>query len=118
MIETTSITVSVEVGNLQEGTEWYGQLLMAGPDIEPVEGVLEYKVRSGFWLQISEGGRNSGGAVVRLGVKDLKAECNRLLAAGVPVDEIVQIDGVIAFADFQDPWGNQLSLYQVLDSAG
>ena len=118
MIETTSITVGIQVGNLKEGVEWYRRLLMASPDLEPVGGVLEYEIRNGFWLQISEGNQNSGGSVVRFGVKDLDAARESLLDRGIKVDEIVRIESLIAFFDFQDPWENQLSFYELLSSVG
>jgi catechol 2,3-dioxygenase-like lactoylglutathione lyase family enzyme len=113
MIETTSITVGFLVSDLAEAIRWYTALLDAEPDLEPVEGIAEFEVREGFWLQLSEG---SGGseAVLGLGVRNVDAARERLVGMGIPVGEVERIPGVIAFCDFTDPWGNGLSLYQVL----
>lgn len=50
----------------------------------------------------------------RIGVEDIERERDRLLRLGVPVQEIERVESVIAFCDFVDPYGNSLSLYQVL----
>jgi catechol 2,3-dioxygenase-like lactoylglutathione lyase family enzyme len=114
MIETTSITVGIPVGELEEATRWYARLLDAGPDIEPVEGIVEFEVRDGVWLQLFEGSGGSGESVIRLGVPDVDAARERLGGLGFEVGEVERVPGVIAFCDIADPWRNQLSLYQVL----
>jgi hypothetical protein len=118
MIQTTSVTVGIPVGDLADATAWYGRLLEAEPDIEPVEGILEYEVRDGFWLQISEGERGSGEAVIRFGVRDIEAARGRLIEAGIEVGDVERIDGLIALLDFVDPWRNNLGFYQVLSRSG
>jgi len=117
MIETTSMTVGIQVGDLEQAKAWYGRLLDATPDIEPVEGILEYEVHAGFWLQISRGDQSSGGSVVRFGVRDIESARKRLIDNGVVVGEIERIEGIIALLDLRDPWDNQLSFYQVLGGA-
>jgi hypothetical protein len=114
MIETTSVTIGMPVGRMDEAIGWYRRLLGTGPDIEPVEGIVEFEVREGFWLQLSEGRGGSGGAVLSLGVRNVDAARERLVGMEIPVGEVERIPGVIAFCDLTDPWGNRLSLYQVL----
>jgi hypothetical protein len=89
-------------------------LLDTGPDIEPVEGIVEFEVREGIWLQLFEGRGGSGKAVLGLGVRNVDAARERLVAMDIPVGEVERIPGVIASCDLTDPWGNRLSLYQVL----
>jgi catechol 2,3-dioxygenase-like lactoylglutathione lyase family enzyme len=114
MIETTSVTVGIPVGDLREAIRWYGRVLDTRPDIEPVEGVVELEVRDGFWLQLFEEGSGSGEAMIRFGVGDIDAARERLAGLGIEVGRVERVPGVIAFCDFSDPWGNRLSLYQVL----
>jgi catechol 2,3-dioxygenase-like lactoylglutathione lyase family enzyme len=113
MIETTSVTVGIPVGDLEEATRWYARVLEAGADLEPVEGIVEFEVRDGFWLQLFEGTGGSGEAVVRLGVRNIDGARERLLGLGLSVDEVERIPGVIDLCELADPWGNRLSLYQV-----
>jgi catechol 2,3-dioxygenase-like lactoylglutathione lyase family enzyme len=110
-----STTHLVEVGDLQDAQRWYADVLGRGPDIEPVDGVLEWELREGTWLQVAEGAPNpQPGQMLRLGVEDIDAATAALAEAGVDVGEVERVEGVIAFCEFQDPFGNPLSLYQEL----
>lgn len=114
MIPTTSVTFSLRVGDLMQAARWYQHVLEADPDIEPVEGILEYEVHPGCWLQIATGKQDSGGAVLRLGVATLEETHKRLSDKGISIGAIERIDGVIVYFDVADPWNNQLSFYQLL----
>ena len=116
MIETTSITVGVPVGDLEEATRWYTRVLNAGPELEPVRGIREFEVRPGTWLQLMEEADAPGGATFRLGVRDIHGQRRRLIDLGLEVSEVEDVDGVILLCDFADPWANRLSLYQVVQS--
>ena len=74
--------------------------------------------REGFELAIAEGefsgaeqaGTGEGGAVATIDVDDVKAEAERLRAAGVNVGTVVEIPGTIRLLDVFDPDGNRLQL--------
>lgn len=51
-------------------------------------------------------------AIVTLDVDDLKAEADRLRAAGVDVGVVLEIPGAIRLLDVYDPDGNRLQLSQ------
>jgi catechol 2,3-dioxygenase-like lactoylglutathione lyase family enzyme len=72
----------------------------------------------GFELALAEGefsgaeqaGKGEGGAVATIDVEDVKAEADRLRAAGVNVGTVVEIPGTIRLLDVFDPDGNRLQL--------
>jgi catechol 2,3-dioxygenase-like lactoylglutathione lyase family enzyme len=73
--------------------------------------------RNDFELAIAEGefagaGEPSGegGPMATLDVEDVKAEADRLRAAGVNVGTVVEIPGTIRLLDVFDPDGNRLQL--------
>ena len=74
--------------------------------------------REGFELAIAEGefagaeqaGMGESGAVATIDVDDVKAEAERLRAAGVNVGTVVEIPGTIRLLDVFDPDGNRLQL--------
>jgi catechol 2,3-dioxygenase-like lactoylglutathione lyase family enzyme len=114
-VQTTSVTIGVPVRDLAAARRWYETLLEADkPDLEPVDGVVEYQVGE-CWLQLSEDDGGPGGWVFRIGVPDVHAERQRLLELGIDVDDMVEIAGLIAFCDFRDPDGNTLSVYTLTD---
>jgi catechol 2,3-dioxygenase-like lactoylglutathione lyase family enzyme len=76
--------------------------------------------RDGVEIAISDdefqGGATSseGEAVATLVVADIKAEAERLRAAGVNVGVVVEIPGTIRLLDVFDPDGNRLQLSEDL----
>ena len=114
----TSVTIGLPVASLPDASAWYARLLGRTADLEPVAGIEEFEPVPGCWLQLFEGAPGQGcQCVVRFGVTDIQAARGRLLGIGIPVSPVERVDGVIAFCDLADPWGNQLSLYQVLTQA-
>lgn len=114
MLLVTSVTITVPVTDLRAAQRWYEAVLgVDAPDLEPVQGVVEYQV-GGAWLQLSEAGDGPGGSTVRLGVPDVHEQRARLVGLGVEGGDVEVVDGVIAWWDFCDPDGNRLSLYTLL----
>ena len=114
-LKTTNVTVGIPVSNLTRARQWYEALLKRNnPDLEPVDSIAEYQVSSTTWLQLYEGPVNPNDWIFRFGVSDIHAERSRLLEMGIAVSEVEEVPGVVAFCDFDDPDGNQLSLYTVL----
>jgi predicted enzyme related to lactoylglutathione lyase len=108
-MRTTSVTTGIAVRDLRSAQAWYSKVFEREHDLEPAEGILEFEVHPGSWLQLMEGPERP---VFRIGVPDIEATRDRLLGLGIEVGPIDGIEGVIRFCDFQDPDGNRLSLYQ------
>jgi predicted enzyme related to lactoylglutathione lyase len=112
----SSVTVGLAVSDLVAARCWYESVLdVDGPQLEPVEGIVEYDL-GGCWLQLGEEApTGSATAVLRLGVDDVHAERARLVELGLAVPEVVHVPGVLDVVDFPDPDGNHLSLYTLVD---
>lgn len=107
------MTVGLAVSDLASARAWYEEVLeLDGPDLEPMEGLVEYKVGP-IWLQLDAVDVAESSTVLRLGVVDIAAEHARLTELGVELDEIITVPELISFFDFRDPDGNELSLYQL-----
>ena len=71
--------------------------------------------RDGVEFSIAEGEPSGEDeAVVTFDVEDVRAEAERLRAAGVEVGVVVEIPGTIRLLDVYDPDGNRLQLTQDL----
>ena len=68
--------------------------------------------REGVELALAEGEGEASEAVAAVDVPDLRAEAERLRAAGVEVGTVVEIPGTIRILDVYDPDGNRLQLTQ------
>jgi catechol 2,3-dioxygenase-like lactoylglutathione lyase family enzyme len=67
-------------------------------------------------IAIGEGGREEGeeGQVATVDVEDVKAERDRLDAAGVEVGTVLELHGAMRLLDVFDPDGNRIQLAEVL----
>ena len=108
-------TLQIRVGNLSAGAAWYQQLLGRPADFTPSSQLHEWELFASSWIQVSEGQTAENAGRFRLGVADVagarRAVINDL---GTSVSEIVTLTRVVAYCDFEDPWGNRLGLFQDL----
>jgi catechol 2,3-dioxygenase-like lactoylglutathione lyase family enzyme len=111
-MDVIEVTVGVTVRDGGAARAWYTRVLGRPPDLEPAPGVFEFRV-GGAWLQVHVG-EPTPGAVVRLGVRHLLPERDRLRRLGISVGKVETIPHVIRYLDFLDPDGNRLSLYELL----
>jgi len=109
----TSITVGIKVRNLEEAVNWYKKFLNKTEGISPSEDIIEFEIIKGYWLQLIEDINVEGNnCVFRLGVEDIEEEHKRLISLGIEVEPINIIEGVVAYCNFKDIFGNDLTIYQ------
>jgi predicted enzyme related to lactoylglutathione lyase len=68
-------------------------------------------------IGIAEGEPNDEGGVATIDVEDVKAEAERLRAAGIDVGVVLELHGQMRLLDVFDPDGNRVQLAQVLDES-
>jgi catechol 2,3-dioxygenase-like lactoylglutathione lyase family enzyme len=113
-----SVTVGMPSGDLERSIAWYQRIFdLDRPDLEPVEGVVEFKLGP-IWLQLGRDTVTRSGAevVVRFGIQDAAHEHARLASLGVLVGELQRVEDVIEYFNFHDPDGNLLSMYAEVES--
>jgi catechol 2,3-dioxygenase-like lactoylglutathione lyase family enzyme len=70
--------------------------------------------RGGMEIAVAEGDPDVEGGVAHIDVDDVKAEAERLRAAGVEVGVVFELTGEIRLVDVFDPDGNRIQLAQSL----
>ena len=75
---------------------------------------FELALAEGEFSGAEQAGTGEGGAVATIDVDDVKAEAERLRAAGINVGTVVEIPGTIRLLDVFDPDGNRVQLAQPL----
>jgi len=65
-------------------------------------------------IGLAEGEPRDDGAVAHVDVADVKAEAERLRAAGVEVGIVLELQGELRLLDVYDPDGNRIQLAQEL----
>jgi catechol 2,3-dioxygenase-like lactoylglutathione lyase family enzyme len=116
VLDVRSATFAIRTRDLDAARDWYARVLGRPPDLVPDDGVYEWRLAPGAWLQLVAGEPSpvGTGQMARLGVADIGAACAALEAAGARVGDVTTIPDVIAFCELDDPFGNALSLYQDL----
>ncbi|KXP02259.1 glyoxalase/bleomycin resistance/dioxygenase family protein [Tsukamurella tyrosinosolvens] len=104
----TSVIAVLPVTDFDGALTWYATWIGRRPDVEPAEGVAEWRVAENAWIQVTAEPEASGRTNVVIGVADLEAQRARCLAAGTPWGEVNDY-GVVRTADAVDPAGNTIT---------
>ena len=108
-----SVKVWYQVRDLEAGRAFYTQTL-GFEQVHDDDGWLGL-VRGPMEIGIAKGEPNDEGGVATIDVTDVKAEAERLRAAGVNVGVVLELHGQMRLLDVFDPDGNRVQLAQVLD---
>ena len=110
-----SITIGIAVKDVNEATNWYKALLGEVETMEPAPGTIELQLSENAWLQLDDTGYlKVGGSIIRLETQDIDAVHTKVKALKSNVGDIALVEGVVRYFDFEDPAGNRLSYYQLL----
>ncbi len=112
-VDARETITEIQVSDLAKSKEWYSRLFGKGPDLEPFEGNIEFKV-GGAWVQIVEGNVKPSSWTILFEVRDLHRERERLRESKIEATEIKTSPNVISWFDLTDPDGNAMRLFQVL----
>lgn len=113
------VTYQVRVTDISIGQRWYEIFLNKTPDFIPHEGFAEWELIPGCWLQVAEGTPSDGSGPLRIGVKDIMGEKERLCRE-LKVDnfEIFSRPEVpVRWGSFTDPWGNGIGLFEYINKS-
>ena len=116
VMDVTTVTLGLPVSNLEGAIEWYRAAFeLPAAELEPAYGIVEFRLGP-IWLQLSAESTDRSGAqvVTRIGVTDVAAQRERLVALGIEAGPLHHIEGMIDYIEFADPDGNALSLYTEL----
>ena len=103
------------VADLDEGRAVYRDVLGFREDYVDWEARWARMERNRMDIALVEGEREDGG-VAHVDVEDVKAERDRLAAAGVEVGTVLELHGFLRLLDVYDPWGNRIQLAQELNA--
>ncbi|GEL77839.1 VOC family protein [Tenuibacillus multivorans] len=111
------LTIQFRVSDFKEGRKFYEGFFQREPDFVPHDGIAEWEIIPGSWLQLAEGTPAKGSGPLRLGVTDIEAARDRMVNDfGVNHFEFNSREEVpVKWATFVDPWGNGLGFFEYLD---
>jgi catechol 2,3-dioxygenase-like lactoylglutathione lyase family enzyme len=109
-----AVTVWYRVRDLDAARVFYRDVLGFRELFFDAEAKWARLEREGMEIALAEGEPDESGGVAAVDVVDVKAEAERLRAAGVEVGVVVELHGQIRLLDVYDPDGNRIQLAQEL----
>ncbi|WP_070119784.1 VOC family protein [Bacillus marinisedimentorum] len=111
------MTIQFRVPDMKAGGEWYENLFERKADFAPHDGIKEWELFPGSWLQLAEGTPSEGSGPLRMGVKNIDAAKERVMnELNVADFEVHSREEVpVKWGTFSDPWGNRLGFFEYHD---
>jgi catechol 2,3-dioxygenase-like lactoylglutathione lyase family enzyme len=109
-----AVTVWYRVRDLDAARAFYRDTLGFREVFHDPESRWARLERDGMEIALAEGEPDESGGVAAVDVADVKAEADRLRAAGVDVGTVLELHGQIRLLDVFDPDGNRIQLTQEL----
>jgi hypothetical protein len=97
----------IMVNNLAAAIVWYENILDRPPDTRPMEGLAEWKLHDGGWIQVYEDHERAGHSSVTFAVTGFEAHLDQLKAKAIPVEATTRSD-YVKTATVRDPSGNRV----------
>ena len=107
-------TVWYRVRDLDAARAFYREVLGFEETFVDLDDRWAKLVHGGMEVALAEGEPDVEGGVAHVDVLDVKAEAERLRAAGVEVGVVFELTGEIRLVDVFDPDGNRIQLAQSL----
>lgn len=107
----TSVVSILPVKDHAKALAWYKSWIGRDPDLVPMEGMAEWNVVEGGWIQVGLDPENAGGTTAVLGVRSLEQQLETCVQAKIKTSE-VQDHGFIKMFTIKDPDGNQVAFVQ------
>jgi predicted enzyme related to lactoylglutathione lyase len=97
----------IMVSDLTTAAAWYEQLLSRPADARPMEGLAEWKLADGGWIQVFQDTERAGSSSVTFLVSDLDDHLAELKAKGISIERTTTSD-YVKTATVTDPAGNRV----------
>lgn len=109
-----TMLVRVPEGMIEAAAAFYGTILQRPHDFQPSPDLREWELKPDVWLLVGEGTPPQNGRI-RFGSTQIDAERDLIHdALGVEITAVETLDGIVAWCNFDDPWGNSLGIFQDL----
>ena len=109
-----SVIAVVPVTDQITAVTWYRALLGRDADVVPSEGVAEWELAPGAWLQVTTEPERAGNTTVVLVVSDVDAQRAACSEANVALSALTEYPGIVKTVDAVDPDGNKVTFVQDL----
>ena len=104
----------IMVSDLEVAVSWYERLLDRPADTRPMEGLAEWRMPEGAWIQVYEDQERAGHSSVTFAVTEFEDHLDHLKAKGIPIVATTRSD-YVKTATVKDPSGNRVVFAELAD---
>jgi hypothetical protein len=97
----------IMVDNFENAVAWYENLLDRPPDARPMEGLAEWKLTDGAWIQVYKDSERAGFSSVTFLVDGFEAQLELLRTKAIPIEATTMSD-YVKTATVKDCSGNRV----------
>jgi predicted enzyme related to lactoylglutathione lyase len=109
-----NVVAVLPVADHAAAVSWYQKWIGRAPDVEPIEGVAEWRIADKAWIQVAADPEPAGRTRVVIGVDDIDTQRSTCEAGGVTVGDVTDL-GFIKMAEAVDPAGNTILFVQEVE---
>ena len=99
----------VPVGDVEAAHAWYERLFGRPADNQPMEGLVEWRLTDGGWVQLTRDADRAGSALLNFAVDDLERHVSDISGRGLAPGAIETVDKGVQLSAIRDPDGNTLT---------
>jgi glyoxylase I family protein len=99
----------VPVGDLEAAHAWYERLFGRPADNLPMEGLVEWRLTDGGWVQLTRDADRAGSALLNLAVDDLERHVADVSGRGPAPGAIETVTKGVQLSAIRDPAGNTIT---------
>ncbi len=100
----------VPVADIAVAREWYSRLIGREPDNDPMESLIEWRLTTNGWLQVTLDPDRAGKGLMNLAVDDLAAQVQEVSSRGITAGDIQPVSNGVEICPITDPDGNIITL--------
>jgi hypothetical protein len=102
----------IMVSDITTAEAWYEQLLSRPADSRPMEGLVEWKLANGGWIQVFQDKDRSGSSSVTFLVSSRDDQLAELKSKGISIERTTTSDSAKT-ATVTDPAGNRVVFAEI-----
>jgi hypothetical protein len=107
LVAIVNALAGIMVSDLTTAEVWYEHLLSRPADVRPMEGLAEWKLADGGWIQVFQDTERAGSSSVTFLVSGLDDQLAELKAKGISIERTTTSD-YLKTATVTDPAGNRV----------
>ncbi|OZC73855.1 VOC family protein [Rhodococcus sp. 06-418-5] len=107
MIEHVLAVVAVR--DIDSARQWYEQLFDRRPDNNPMPSLVEWRLASAAWLQVTVDPERAGSSLFNVAVGDIEVFVDAARSRGIDFGTIVDANKGVRLSSVSDPDGNSIT---------